>query len=129
MLVDPLALTAEAEHLRRLGVPDPFALLTVDREALLTTPYHRAANQAREAARGSGRHGSCGMGIGETARYALEYPLDAPRAGDLTAPATLRRKLALLRDRLAGSPPVAGRPPRRRRPRTWPTSSGPWRPG
>jgi adenylosuccinate synthase len=103
MLVDPLALTAEAEHLRRLGVPDPLALLTVDREALLTTPYHRAANQAREEARGSGRHGSCGMGIGETARYALEYPLDAPRAGDLTAPAALRRKLTLLRDRLAGS--------------------------
>jgi hypothetical protein len=111
-LVDPLALTAEAEHLRRLGVSDPFGLLTVDREALLTTPCHRAANQAREAARGSGRHGSCGMGVGETARYALEYPPDAPRAGDLTAPATLRRKLALLRDRLPG--PAAALRVRRR---------------
>lgn len=113
MLVDPLALTAEAEHLGRLGVPDPLALLTVDREALLTTPYHRAANQAREEARGSGRHGSCGVGIGETARYALEYPLDAPRAGDLTAPAALLRKLTLLRDRLAGpaSPGSAGAGP------------------
>jgi adenylosuccinate synthase len=110
MLVDPLALTAEAEHLRRLGVPDPLALLTVDREALLTTPYHQAANQAREEARGSGRHGSCGMGIGETARYALEYPLDAPRAGDLTAPALLRRKLTLLRDRLVGSVPAGSVP-------------------
>jgi adenylosuccinate synthase len=101
MLVDPLALAAEASHLAALGVPDALARLTVDRDALLTTPYHRAANQARELARGSGRHGSCGMGIGETARYALCYPDEAPRAGDGTAPRILARKLALLRDWLA----------------------------
>ncbi len=80
MLVDPLALVAEAEHLAGLGVPDPFGLVAIDRDALLTTPYHRAANQAREAARGDGRHGSCGMGIGETASYALALPAGrAPR--------------------------------------------------
>jgi adenylosuccinate synthase len=101
MLVDPLALAAEAGHLAALGVPDALARLTVDRDALLTTPYHRAANQARELARGSGRHGSCGMGIGETARYALSYPDEAPRAGDCAAPRVLARKLALLRDWLA----------------------------
>jgi len=101
MLVDPLALVAEAEHLERLGIADPLSLVAVDRDALLTTPYHRAANQARERARGADRHGSCGMGIGETARYALAYPDDAPRAGDMTATCALARKLALLRDRLA----------------------------
>ena len=101
MLVDPLALVAEAEHLEQLGVADPLSLVAVDRDALLTTPYHRAANQARELARGADRHGSCGMGIGETARYALDYPDDAPRAADMTAPCTLVRKLTLLRDRLA----------------------------
>jgi adenylosuccinate synthase len=100
MLVDPLALVAEAEHLAGLGVPDPFGLVTVDRDALLTTPYHRAANQAREAARYGERHGSCGMGIGETASYALAYPEDAPRAADMATPRALERKLALLRDRL-----------------------------
>jgi adenylosuccinate synthase len=116
MLVDPLALAAEAGHLAALGVPDALARLTVDRDALLTTPYHRAANQARELARGSGRHGSCGMGIGETARYALSYPDDAPRAGDCAAPRALTRKLALLRDWLAaelgelGVPTHAGGP-------------------
>jgi adenylosuccinate synthase len=68
---------------------------------LPTTPYHRAANQARERARGRGRHGSCGMGIGETARYALENPGDAPRVADCSAPRTLAQKLARLRDRLA----------------------------
>jgi adenylosuccinate synthase len=101
MLVDPLALVAEAEHLELLGVPDPLGLVAVDRDALLTTPYHRAANRAREAARDGERHGSCGMGIGETASYALAYPHDAPRAADMTTPRALERKLALLRDRLA----------------------------
>lgn len=100
MLVDPLALVKEAEHLTRLGVKDPFGLISIDRDALLTTPYHRAANRAREQARGGDRHGSCGMGIGETASYALAHPQDAPRVTDMTTPRVLERKLALLRDRL-----------------------------
>jgi adenylosuccinate synthase len=114
MLVDPLAMTAEAAHLTELGVPGPYELVTVDRDALLTTPYHQAANRAREAARGAGRHGSCGMGIGETASYALLHGADAPRAGDCAAPRTLNRKLSLLRDRLAadaGFPRRATPPP------------------
>ncbi|GAA4155451.1 adenylosuccinate synthetase [Actinomadura keratinilytica] len=97
MLVDPLALAAEAARLRALGVPDALDRLTVDRDALLTTPYHRAANRARETARGAARHGSCGMGIGETAAYALSHA-DAPRAGDCLSPARLRRRLAAVRD-------------------------------
>ncbi|GAA0653933.1 hypothetical protein GCM10010193_00050 [Kitasatospora atroaurantiaca] len=101
MLVDPLALAAEARHLAALGVPDPLALLTVDRRALLTTPFHAAANRLREQRRGQARHGSCGLGIGETARYALSHPGDAPTAADCTSPARLLRKLTLLRDRLA----------------------------
>jgi adenylosuccinate synthase len=96
MLVDPLALSAEAGHLAGLGVRDALERLTVDREALLTTPYHRAANRARETAV---RHGSCGMGIGETARYALACD-DAPRVGDCLSPARLRRRLTRLRDAL-----------------------------
>jgi len=114
VLVDPLALAAEAAHLASVGVGDALDRLTVDREALLTTPYHRAANRARELARGQNRHGSCGMGIGETARYALEYPADAPRVADCAAPRALARKLGGLRDRLADevgpldAPGVAG---------------------
>ncbi|MHB1594270.1 MAG: adenylosuccinate synthetase [Streptosporangiaceae bacterium] len=100
MLVDPLALAAEAGHLAAVGVGDALDRLTVDRDALLTTPYHRAANLAREAARGAGRHGSCGMGIGEAAGYALAHPQDAPRAGDCQSARVLAAKLALLRDRL-----------------------------
>jgi adenylosuccinate synthase len=113
VLIDPLALAAEAAHLASLGLTDALDLLTVDRDALLTTPYHQAANRARETARGNGRHGSCGMGIGETARYALAHPDDAPRAGDCASPRILARKLASLRDRLTDelgqltAPPLA----------------------
>ncbi|MFE9242103.1 adenylosuccinate synthetase [Nocardiopsis sp. NPDC006938] len=100
VVVDPFALAAEAEHLAGLGVADPFSLVTVDRRALVSTPWHAAANRARERARGRDRHGSCGMGVGETAAYALEYPDDAPTAGDCATPAVLRRKLDLLAERL-----------------------------
>jgi adenylosuccinate synthase len=93
MVVDPLALTAEADHLSTLGVPSPYSLLAVDRAALVATPYHRLANQARELARGADRHGSCGMGVGETVAHALDHPDDAVRFGDLTNPVVLRRKL------------------------------------
>jgi adenylosuccinate synthase len=100
VLVDPLALAEEAAHLEAAGVAGALDLLTVDREALITTPFHRAANRARERTRGSGRHGSCGMGIGETARFALEHPADAPRVADCAAPRVLARKLDVLRDAL-----------------------------
>ncbi|MFD6393438.1 adenylosuccinate synthetase [Nocardia sp. NPDC060259] len=95
MLVEPIALAAESEQLAALGVRDPLGLLAVDGRALLTTPIHIAANRAREDARGSSRHGSCGRGIGETAWYALEH--EAPTVADCRTPVVLRAKL----DRLA----------------------------
>ncbi|GAA3091678.1 adenylosuccinate synthetase [Streptosporangium carneum] len=100
VIVDPLAMAAEAAHLSELGVPDPFALLTVDRDALLATPYHVAAGRAREVARGEDRHGSCGMGVGETVAYALEHPDLAPTVGDCEDPVRLARKLRALRQAL-----------------------------
>ena len=98
MVVDPLSLQAEADRLVALGVGDPWAGLSIDREALLATPYHRAANQARERARGDRRHGSCGMGVGETVAFALANPDLAPRIGDVMTPSVLGRRLAAVRD-------------------------------
>ena len=97
VLVEPIALAAEARALAALGVPNPLQLLHIDAHALLTTPIHVAANRAREDARGDGRHGSCGKGIGETAAYALDHP-DAPTVGDCHRPAVLRAKLAAMAD-------------------------------
>lgn len=87
-VVDPLALAAEAAALG-----NPFHLLTVDGGALLATPWHRAANRDRERRRGRARHGSCGMGVGETVRYALGHA-DAPRVRDVLSRDRLRARLA-----------------------------------
>lgn len=80
MLVEPFALAEEADMLGRIGVPDPLAGLTVDAGCLLTTPVHAAVNRRREDRRGDSAHGSCGLGIGETAAYALDH--EAPTVGD-----------------------------------------------
>lgn len=114
-LVDPEALVREAWELVELGVEDPFDLLTVDPDALVTTPIHRLANRTREDLRGAGRHGSCGMGVGETAWFDLACraglaagavlgnlaaPADAPgaalRVRDLADRASIRRRLVEL---------------------------------
>jgi adenylosuccinate synthase len=101
MVVDPLSLVVEADWLAAAGVTDAFERLTIDGAALIATPYHRAANQAREIARGANRHGSCGRGVGETMAYVLAHPDDAPRVADCRDPAALGEKLAALRDRLS----------------------------
>lgn len=98
MLVEPLAMEAEAEHLTRLGLDDPFARTTIDRACLLVTPFHMAVNRLRELARGDARHGSCGLGIGETVSDSLDDPANALRAGDLAHPDRLRAKLAATRE-------------------------------
>ena len=59
----PMVLGAELDALAGIGfVPR----ITVDPRALVTTPWDVALNQAAEIARGAGRHGSCGLGFGET---------------------------------------------------------------
>ncbi|NUP48029.1 MAG: adenylosuccinate synthetase [Catenulispora sp.] len=113
MLVEPFGLAAEAAHLAELGVPRPFDLLSADSRALLTTPYHRAANRVREAARdrtpGATRHGSCGMGIGETVSFSLAVSPDKPpRVGDCRSRPELLRKLRALRDHVAADLELSG---------------------
>ncbi|KAB8145534.1 adenylosuccinate synthetase [Chloroflexia bacterium SDU3-3] len=98
MLVEPLAMESEAAHLRRLGVAEPFDLTTIDAQALVITPFHRATNRLRELARGPGRHGSCGIGVGEAAADALAHAAHAVRMGDMHHPNALYAKLCFLRD-------------------------------
>ncbi|MBM3272743.1 adenylosuccinate synthetase [Candidatus Kaiserbacteria bacterium] len=99
MLLDPYALVPEAAHLAALGCGNVFARLSVDADALVVTPYHKAGNRLREHARGSGLHGSCGMGIGEAMVDSIAFPNTAIRARDLRDPAVLAQKLALQRAR------------------------------
>jgi adenylosuccinate synthase len=98
MLLDPLAMTAEEQHLQALGVADAFARTTIDERALVITPFQRAANRLKELARGHNRHGSCGMGIGETMIDYLEHGQRVLFAGDLRSPDVLRAKLRFLHE-------------------------------
>lgn len=93
MLVNPLFMVPEADHLIHLGVTDIWDRLTVDREALVTNSFQVAANRFREWLRGKNRHGSCGLGIGETMQDALEAPEDTLRVGDLLDPILTEKKL------------------------------------
>lgn len=91
MLVNPITMLAERGALIRKGV-HPHAY--VDERALVTTPYHVGLNQLREAVN---RHGSCGMGIGETKLWESEGI--ALRVGDLRD-SDLKERLAQIRIRL-----------------------------
>ena len=104
-LIEPIGLAGEVEELATLGVPDPLSLITVDPDALITTPVHVAANRTREDRRGIGRHGSTGLGIGETVWYEMALRRGA-RAGqlveNLVAPADARGRALRVRDCLDG---------------------------
>lgn len=83
---NPIIMSLEADKLDKKGVPNPKSLFYVHEDCLVTTPYHRALNRLRELARKDNIHGSCGIGIGETARIALESPDIAIRVKDLLLP-------------------------------------------
>jgi adenylosuccinate synthase len=94
MIVNPAAMVREAEVLAGKGVPDAFARTTIHSQALVTTPFHIAANRLKEISRGAARHGSCGGGISEAAADALTLGDSVVRVGDLRDRDTLSRKLA-----------------------------------
>jgi len=93
MMVNPQAMLKEAQHLIHLGLTDIWDRMSVDREALVTNPFQVAANRLREVSRGDQRHGSCGMGIGETMQDYLDAPEEALRVGDLLDRSKTEKKL------------------------------------
>jgi adenylosuccinate synthase len=99
MILHPQGLLAERAHLVALGVEDPLLSLIIDERALVITPFQQATNRLREAARGDKRHGTCGIGVGETVADSFALGADALRARDLRDRTVLRRKLSLIRER------------------------------
>jgi adenylosuccinate synthase len=98
-VVHPTALLVEARALAQVGVPDALERLTVGGDALVVTPFHQAACRLRELARGEGRHGSCGVGVGEAVSDALAGEEDVIRMRHLRDTAVLRRALERTRER------------------------------
>lgn len=66
---DPLAMVKEGRALENIE-SSAFGMITVSADAIITTPYHQAANKLREILRGNARHGSCGYGINEAVTLA-----------------------------------------------------------
>ncbi len=99
MVVHPSALLVEGDILVNKGVNDIFSRIKINPQALLITPYHQAANRIKELARGSGRHGSCGVGVGETVEDSLAGYDDCIVAGDLAKPDLIQQKMAAIRER------------------------------
>lgn len=60
----PMMLADELSRIKSLGVPRP--RMTIDPRAPITSPWDMAINQALEIARGAHKHGSTGLGFGET---------------------------------------------------------------
>lgn len=105
------ALTGAATYLSRFFVANPILFLKeldllaakgvtptiyVDPVSPVTTPYDMMINQIVERERGAGRHGSCGIGFGET----LERNLDgrfALTVADLADPSMLTNRLDAIR--------------------------------
>ena len=109
MLLNPIFALSEAKVLEGKGVKSPLSLLFVERGAVLTTPFHVAMNRLRELSR-TLRHGSCGMGIGETMQDVVDDADDVLRAGDLEDLPRARRLMDSVRVRKLAAARALGLP-------------------
>lgn len=100
VVVHPTALLREAAVLSKKGVDDPLTRLGMSENALVITPFHQALGRLRELVRCDRRHGSCGVGVGETVRQALAEPSMTVRAGDLGDRRRLEAKASAIRSTL-----------------------------
>jgi adenylosuccinate synthase len=91
VVVDPWALLDEIDTVRAQGVEITPDTLVVAENAPLILPVHGAVDRAREAARGAGRLGTTGRGIGPA--YEDKVARRAVRLCDLADPAGLAEKL------------------------------------
>jgi len=91
VVIDPWALAGEIEAVRAQNVEITPDTLRVAENAALILPLHREIDRAREEARGSGRIGTTGRGIGPA--YEDKVARRAIRLCDLAEPTTLDERL------------------------------------
>jgi adenylosuccinate synthase len=91
VVVDPWALLKEIDTIKQKGVAISPDNLIVAENCHLILPVHGAIDRAREAARGDGKIGTTGRGIGPT--YEDKVARRGIRLCDLADPALLRAKL------------------------------------
>jgi adenylosuccinate synthase len=94
VVLDPWALLAEIETLRRQGVAVSPVNVRVAENAPLILPLHRNLDKAREHALGNARIGTTGRGIGPA--YEDKVARRAIRLGDLADEAVVAQKIEVL---------------------------------
>ncbi|MHC1781469.1 MAG: adenylosuccinate synthase [Anaerolineaceae bacterium] len=91
MVINLAALQTEINTLREAGIPVRPDRLAISAAAHLITPFHRQLDQAQDEARGSGKIGTTGRGIGPA--YVDKAARSGMRVRDILQPDELRRKL------------------------------------
>jgi len=91
VVVDPEVLLEEIDDLKKAGIEVSPERLSLSDKAHLIMPYHRAIDLARETAKGKGKIGTTGRGIGPC--YEDKMARTGVRVVDLTEPETLEEKI------------------------------------
>jgi len=113
VVVDPLALVAEIDGLRKQGIPVGKNLLLSD-SAHLVMPWHRLLDEQREIRKGKNKIGTTKRGIGPA--YGDKAARTGLRVGDLLDSKEFARKLKLRLDennavlKSLGAKPIAYQP-------------------
>lgn len=91
-IVEPLGLLEEEKHLKELGIDRAYELLSINKHALVCTPWHIGANRLQCSIVNTG---TCGLGIGVTREFWLRNT--AIYYKDLLNPVELYSKLQQVR--------------------------------
>lgn len=92
-VVNPLLFRKEHKELLDKGYTPK---VYVHSDCYITTPYDMIINQILETNRGDSRHGSCGIGFGETIERNENYPLLSSIVSDLRTD-TIKQTIDLIR--------------------------------
>jgi adenylosuccinate synthase len=96
-LFDPLMFLEEVKELSQKGVKTPEKLFFLEKDCAITSIFQQAMNRIRETLRAGSRHGSCGLGIGETQNDKEENPDFVLRVFDLESEKNTFEKLETIR--------------------------------
>ena len=99
MVIMPVGLANESNALRRLGIYDPYTLLTADPFCICATPFHKISSQIEEILLGSNPRGTIGTGVGQAYRMFQQFGYDMTIvASELSDRVTVRAKLKKQRE-------------------------------
>ena len=94
MVISPVGFKNEAEALQRLGIADPFLLLSIDPTCICATPFHRISSHLEELLLGKNPRGTIGTGVGCAYRMSKEHDESLTlRAKELQDTTMIRNKL------------------------------------